>query len=106
MSSFFNNASIVADKARMIAKFHTLTDEELLTLAPPHDLLAARYRELRDHHIAEIEALTKRDRSAILRMAGNIAGGLVSASYCTATEEELAKKAVALARAIVTEVDR
>jgi hypothetical protein len=45
--------------------------------------------------------------SSVARMAGNIASGLVCKSeYAYACDERLAKDAVALARAIVAEVQR
>jgi hypothetical protein len=89
----------------MMKAFHALTDDEVAGHVSMGDIasLAARYRELRDHHVAETEALTKRDRSAILRMAGNIAGGL-----CADPEwqGDPAETAVAIARQIVAEVDQ
>jgi len=98
-----------------VKPFHALTDEELA--ACDWKNVVASYKELRDHHVAQIEALTKKDRSAILRMAGNIAPGLYQANYPDLFLEEnldkrdegvmyLAKNAVEVARAIVTEVDR
>lgn len=44
----------------------------------------------------------KRDRSALLRMAGNIASGLVVRE---SSDQHVAKRAVAIARAILEEVD-
>ena len=94
----------------MTKTFRVLTDDELVGtsgLVPIfHEDLIARYRELRDHHVAEIEALTKRDRSAILRMAGNIAGGLCADPTFDGDGGRTAELAVAIARQIVTEVDQ
>lgn len=85
----------------MTAKFITLTDAELDNL--PRLELLALYRDLRAHHIAEAEAHAKRDRSAILRMAGNIAGGMFAdPNY----DDDPAEAAVRIARRIVAEVDR
>jgi hypothetical protein len=85
----------------MTKVFHPLTDDEISTRSFA-DMIVA-YRALRDHHVAETEALAKRDRSAILRMAGNIAGGL-----CADPEwqGDPAETAVAIARKIVAEVDQ
>lgn len=44
----------------------------------------------------------KRDRSALLRMAGNIASGLAERQ---SSEQLIAKRAVAIARAILEEID-
>ena len=85
----------------MTAKFHALTDADLVGIS--HEDLLARYCDLRAHHIAETEALTKRDRSALLRMAGNIAGGICADPDFAG---DVAKAAVRLAREIVAEADR
>jgi len=91
----------------MTAKFHPLTDDALAGLRGSEVLLANYYRELRERYVAEIEERTKRDRSAILRMAGNIAGGFCAdPEFEAETWEDIAVKAVAIARAIVVEVDR
>ena len=99
----------------MTKAFHALTDDEICGVGSPaeiaagpisYDLLIARYRELRDHHVAEIATLTKRDRSAILRMAGNIAGGLCADPTFDGDGGRTAELAVAIARQIVTEVDQ
>ena len=93
--------------------FRALTDDEIYGTGSPAnaaagpislDDLIARYRELRDRHIAETEALIKRDRSAILRMAGNIAGGFF-ANPKFESDTVVAERAVELARAIVAKVD-
>lgn len=82
--------------------FPMLTDDELIALTvSDHGQLARAYRELREHHVAET---TARDRAAILHMAGSIAGDLNAVS--TLTPEDLARKAVRIARAIVAEVDK
>lgn len=96
----------------MTTKFHPLTDDALDglrgdALNSREALLVGHYRDLRERYVAETEALTKRDRSAILRMAGNIAGGFCAdPEFEAETWEDIAVKAVAVARAIVVEVDR
>jgi hypothetical protein len=88
----------------MTMAFHPLTDDEIFERS--RDDLITAYRALRDHHVAETEALTKRDRSAILRMAGNIAGGLCADPTFDGDGGRTAELAVAIARQIVTEVDQ
>lgn len=93
----------------MTKAFHALTDDELAGIfgsgpISREDLLA-RYRELRDHHVAETEALTRRDRSAILRMAGNIACGIL-ANELGSKLDNVPKMSVAIAREIMAEADR
>jgi hypothetical protein len=93
--------------------FHALTDTELdamfqAELDRKQDIakLLAAYRDLREHHVAETTALTKRDRSSIMRMAGNIAAGLFAdPEFEAETAEELAERAVLVARAIIKIVD-
>lgn len=94
-----------------------LTDAELAFGASesPQALeqLKLSYRELRLAYSAAqatIAAHEKRDRSAILRMAGNIASGLVEAAYAkgptaTVNTAEIAEAAVAFAQAILARVD-
>jgi hypothetical protein len=93
-----------------VKAFDALTDEELEDAKRGGvDMLAAHYRELREHHVAETAHLAARDRSAILRMAGNIAGGLVASlnyhELSSGDEAGVAMTSVAIARAIVAEVD-
>jgi hypothetical protein len=90
-----------------VKAFHALTDEELV--ACDWNAVVESYKALRAHHVAETEMLTKKDRSAILRMAGNIASGLVQYGIANNTGdlwEKVARDAVELARAILTELDR
>lgn len=89
----------------MTKPFQALTDDALAILVSEGDIgtLATRYRELRDHHLAETATRARPDRSTILRMAGNIAGNL----YADPTFEGSASEvAVEIARLIVAEVDR
>lgn len=88
-----------------------ITDEELAELGEDrfHDLVD-EYRLLAKHHIEETTNLRAKDRGAILRMAGNIAAGLVTEPSMTYREarkgaQEVAEAAVAIARAILAEVD-
>jgi len=90
--------------------FHALTDAELEDAKRAGvNLLAEHYRDLRDHHVAETAHHAARDRSAILRMAGNIAGGLVASlnwhELSDEDEDGVAVTSVSLARKIVDVVD-
>jgi len=102
-----------------VKAFHALTDAELVEIIKINgvDVIAAHYRDLRNHHVtaaagarrAETEHLAARDRSAILRMAGNIAGGLVASLNWHELEGDdvdgVAETSIVIARAIVSEVD-
>lgn len=79
-------------------------DEVLATIS--HELLLARYSELRAAYVKLVERGSLRDRSAILRMAGNIAVGLVTNEPEDWRSTPTAESAVDLARAILAEVDR
>jgi hypothetical protein len=95
-----------------------LTDAEISELS--RDKLIWQYQNLRSHHQAAVRAHDKRDRSAILRMAGNIASGICSIPNLTFTQDNsapasigdpagkarLARISVEIARAILAEVDR
>ena len=90
--------------------YHVLTDSELEEQRREggDERLAAHYRALRDHYIAETTHFAARDRSAILRMAGNIAAGLVEYGIANNTGDlwsNVAKNAVEIAREIIAEVD-
>ena len=63
------------------------------------DLLVMARRTCRTHQ--------RQDRSALLRMAGNIASGVMPGGWMSgnATFESVAKACVSLARAILAEVD-
>lgn len=92
----------------MTAKIQMLSDTDLDWIEVQD--LRARYRELRAHVLVIEAAHDKRDRSAILRMAGNIAGGIeANPKYGqigkTDGLKEVAERAVRLARAIMTEID-
>lgn len=87
-------------------EFHALTDAELDSArVTDGDLLVKLYRDLRDHHVRETAHLAARDRSAILRMAGNIAGGIEANTRVDWDADTVAVRAVAVARAIVAKVD-
>jgi hypothetical protein len=94
----------------MTQKLFPLTDPELAgsNAGGPisYEELRSRYRDMRDHYLSMVEAQTKRDRSAILRMAGNIAGGFCADPTYEAEFEDIAERAVHIARAIVIEVDK
>ena len=80
-----------------MTKFTALTDDEIRgnSNASPisRDDLIIHYRELRDRHVAETALAAKRDRSAILRMAGNIAGGLMAdPGYEAETPKDVAER--------------
>jgi len=93
--------------------FHLLTDDELDDAKRAGvNLLAEHYRDLRDHHVAETAHHAARDRSAILRMAGNIVAGFAGPGlgdgmdYVNVKRETaIVKRAVRIARAILAEVD-
>lgn len=93
-----------------MSAFRVLDDEEL-SACGFGDVVAC-YQELRSRY----EALTRKDRSTILRMAGNIAPGIYQASYPDLLAERdldrrtegmywLAYNAVEIARAVIAEVD-
>jgi hypothetical protein len=96
-----------------VKAFHALTDDELeIERRIGDDQLVKHYRLLRDHHVAETAHLAARDRSAILRMAGNIAAGFADPrlgdgmDYVNAKHEAaIAARAVRIARQITAEVD-
>jgi hypothetical protein len=60
----------------------------------------------------DAERRTQSDRSALLRMAGNVAGGLVTqlalfhAEQGAGADRGVARRAIAIARAIMAEVDK
>lgn len=101
-------------------QFKELSAEDAQTLANTADLSEAyklneAYQELLAHHIEETATIRAKDRGAILRMAGNIAAGLVQSAPIhgdfTDKQKEtypqvVADVAVAVARAILAEVDK
>lgn len=65
--------------------------------------------ESRAHAVLQEDRRKREDRQALLNMTGNIASGYVVACGVTSTSitaAEIAKASVALARAILEEVDR
>lgn len=76
------------------------------------EALHARFQPLAMHYkdmCTAVEAHRKPDRSALLRMAGNIAGGLVANPALLDNAngaKQYAHAAVMLARAIMAEVDK
>jgi hypothetical protein len=63
-------------------------------------------RAERDKALAQLEAVYRKDRSLIARMAGNIAGTLVRLAWdADAASDQVAGDAVTMARKILEKVD-
>jgi hypothetical protein len=91
---------------RPAAPFSPLSDSDLREI--PRDQLALCYRGLLERHLRYVQAAEAKNRSTILRMAGNIASGLVKYGIENNSGDlwdNTACDAVAIARAIVAEVD-
>lgn len=83
-----------------MSDWRPFTDEEITACG--FGDIAESYQELR----ARYETLLRKDRSTILRMAGNIASGVNREINNGEDVQRYAKDVVLLARAILAEVDR
>lgn len=95
-----------------IGQLGVLLDRIGCSNAEQREQLLDHYQRV-EHHIIEGErakaAHAKPDRSALLRMAGNIAGGIAAnpaITVCDPWPEDVAKLAVRIARNIMTEIDK